>query len=307
MEIFPYFSSWILGVAGIYGLVLLLIPAPYGKFAKDYMPFPLNPRAAWAFEHSAYLILLFGYFKDDQWVHTLPTSNKGWICFVFLIVHFLWRALLSQFVIEYIIKPPNGRKNTSAIIVLMGWIYNPFVGMNFRHMVVEIDSDMKSQDYAFLVLAAVCFLGNVFCDVMLNVWRKGKAPLTPWLGSYLSRNDLSERFSLLIHMGMDCPNYMFEGLEWGFFTLLAFRWEAFWYFIGTVIYLTTRSIWTSHWYNLPDSEPEIRDEEVPLTDVFVDRNSENFIYEATRGKAPSTFNFKLKYRAPARKTIGLVL
>lgn len=298
MEIFPYLSSYILGYAGIVGLILLLVPAPYGKFAKSYMPFPLHPRLAWALEQLGYFVLLIGYYEDGHWNVKLPSTNKGWLCMAFLIVHYLWRALVSQFVLEFVVQPPSGTKKTSSILVLLGWLYNPAVGMNFRHMVVEMDEKMKSQDAAFLTLAIVAFLANAFCDVAVNLWRRAKKPLTPYLGSYLSRDELAEHYGLLIGLGIDCPNYFFEGLEWGFFTLFAFRWEAFWYFVASVIYLLTRSIWTSHWYNLPVEDPEETFDETKKTKGSLNQRPEDLY---TIDMPVKQFDFKLKHRPVVKK------
>ena len=255
MEVFPYFSSYILLYAVIAFLVLIIVPAPYGKFAKEYMPLPINARLAWVFnEVGALVFLLIGYFYEGEWVHTFPSTGKGWACFIFLCIHFLWRSIVSQLVIEFLIKPPNGTKQTSLIVPLLGLLYLPFVGMNFRRMTTEMDSEYKFEDNVFLVGASICLAANAFVDIQYNIWRKEAKKINSYLGNYLSREEIGERFGLLDKLGFQSPNYLFEMLEWGFFTLFAFRWEAFWWFIATILYLMPRSIWTSHWYSIPTKE-----------------------------------------------------
>ena len=253
MEIFPYFSSYILLYSVIAFLLLIIVPAPYGKFAKAYLPLQINSRLAWSFnEIGALVFLLIGYLEDGKWYHDMPSSTKGWACFIFLIVHFLWRSVLSQLVIAYVIDPPNGTKQTSLILPLLGLLYLPFVGMNFRRMSAQIDDTYNFEDNVFLVGACISLCANAFVDIQLNRWRKTEGTqISEYLGIYLSREQIGERFGLLDKLGFQSPNYLFEIFEWGFFTLFAFRWEAFWWFVATILYLLPRSIWTSHWYSIP--------------------------------------------------------
>ena len=252
MEIFPYISKYILGFAGLSLICLMVIPAPYGKFSKTYFPFQINSRLAWFLCEVGGLFILLPYYDNDSWNTSLPTTSKGWAAFTFISIHFLWRSIFSQIILEYI-NPPRGTKETSALIPLGGLLYLPLVGMNFRHMVSEIDDAITIEGGIFLGLSAICLFANAFVDVMLNIWRKEKIE-DRYLGAYLSREDIADRFALLSNIGIDSPNYFFEILEWGFFVLFTWRWEAFWWFISTLVYLIPRMIWTSHWYTLNEQE-----------------------------------------------------
>lgn len=251
MDVFPYISSYILLYAVVAFLIFLIVPAPYGKFAKEYMPLLINPRLAWSLNHVGALIIIFGYFEDGIWKNKMPSNNKAWVAFVFLLLHFLWRAIFSQLVIEYVIKPPNGNKQTSLIIPFLGLLYYPAVGMNFRRMVVHMDDEYQFDDTIFLVGSFVCLFTNAFIDMQLNRWRKDNGYSFPYTGKYLTKEEIGERFGLLYKLGFHSPNYLFEIFEWGFFTLFVFKWEAFWWFVATLLYLMPRSIWTSHWYSIP--------------------------------------------------------
>lgn len=252
MDIFPYVSSYIILYAIVAFIVLIIVPAPYGKFARQSMPLQINPRVAWFLnEVSALVFLAIGWLENGTWRHDMPQTNKGWVCFLFLIVHFVWRSTLSQLVIEWLIQPPNGTKQTSILLPLLSVIYLSLVGMNFRRMCSLIDDEFQDFDLIFVCGASFCFLANAFVDIQYNRWRKSEgSDKSEYLGRYLTREELAERFGLLNKLGFECPNYLFEMLEWGFFALLAFRWEAFWWFVGTVLFLLPRSIWTSHWYML---------------------------------------------------------
>ena len=255
MDIFPYLSSYIMVYAVVAFLVLIVVPAPYGKFSKDYLPLQVNPRLAWFInEAGGLLFLLVGWFEDGTWKHDFPQTGKGWVCFMFLLVHFLWRSTLSQLAIEYIIKPPNGTKKTSILLSLFGLLYTAFVGMNLRRMCAQITEEYAEEDSVFLVGASVCLLANAFMDMQFNIWRKTEgSDVSEYFGRYLTKEEIGERFGLLGKLGFECPNYLFEMLEWGLFTLLAFKWEAFWWFVSTILFLLPRSIWTSHWYSLGKS------------------------------------------------------
>lgn len=250
MDLFPYWTSYILIYFVSAFLVLILIPAPYGKFARASLPLQINSRVAWAINEIGGLFVLFGYFEDGKWITQLPSTDKGWVCYSFVVVHFLWRAIISQIVLESI-DPPRGTKETSIIIPLLGLLVLPAVGMNFRHMSVQITDTYEFKDTIFIMGALLCLAGNAFVDVMFNIWRKEKKPMSEYYGSYLTIDEISERFGLLGRLGIDCPNYFFEILEWGFFSLFAFRWEAFWWFVCVLLYLLPRSIWTSHWHSIP--------------------------------------------------------
>lgn len=252
MDIFPYLSSYIVLYAVVAFIVLIIVPAPYGKFAKSYMPLQINPRVAWFLsEFGALLFLLVGWVEDGRWQHQLPQTGKGWVCFIFLIVHFLWRSTLSQLAIECIIQPPNGTKQTSVVLPLLSMVYLAFVGMNLRRMCSSITDGFEDYDAIFLVGASISLIANATVDMLLNVWRKTEgSDKSKYFGTYLTIEEIGERFALLNKLGFQCPNYLFEMLEWGMFALLAFRWEAFWWFVATVLFLLPRSIWTSHWYQL---------------------------------------------------------
>lgn len=251
MNVFPYISSYILLYAVIAFLVFLIVPAPYGKFSKDYLPLLINARLAWFLNQFGALIIIVGYFEDGVWKHKMPSTSKGWVAFIFIILHFLWRSVFSQLVLEYVIKPPNGEKQTSLLLPFLGFLYYPAVGMNFRQMVVNMDQEYQFEDTIFLVAAMVCLAANAFIDMQFNQWRKEEGFEFPYIGKYLTRESIGERFGLLYKLGFHSPNYLFEILEWGFFTLFVFRWEALWWFVATLLYLLPRSIWTSHWYSLP--------------------------------------------------------
>ena len=181
-----------------------------------------------------------------------------WISFTFLLCHFICRLIVSLAVIEFFIDPPNGTKETSLLLVFIWMCYTPIVGMNFRYMVAHMEDSHEFADNVLIVAAIVCAVANAFVDVAMNVWRKDAPLINEYFGNYLSKDDIGERFGLLHRLGIESPNYFFEILEWMFFALYAFRWEAFWWFVASTLIILPRNIWTAHWQSIPVEKPRDR-------------------------------------------------
>ena len=87
---------------------------------------------------------------------------------------------------------------------------------------------------------------------MYNQWRLNTEncyQLNEYQGAYVKKEEIGERFGLLYRLGIVTPNYLFEVIEWGLFSLFVMKWEAFWWFVATILFLLPRSIWTSHWFS----------------------------------------------------------
>ncbi len=246
---FPYLTPWILGFAICVFLVNMLMVIPYGKFSRSELPLQIDSRIAWALQHGLVLIgLIFGWVDLDGWYFNTPQTNKGWAALTFLWIHFLWRGILSQ-----IIFTKHGKKQTTLILPLLGLLYFIPIGMNFRKMCYEIDEDYEAVDTIPLGLAFVCLILNIVIEMLYDSWRKSyencyqfNLPTRIYYGNYLRHDFLEERFAIYRY-GIHTPNYTFEVLEWLFFTLFVFRFEAFWWFVGTLLLLWARGAWTSHW------------------------------------------------------------
>lgn len=252
--IFPYLSVYILVFSFISFILFILSPCPHGKWALD-LTLMIDPDIAWMMMQIPTLIVIFGYFDFDnnKWVSDLPSTNKGSIALIFFTIHFIWRGILSVIWIKKIhqdLPETRGSKKTSFIVVLVSWFYYPVVGMLIRYMCVNIDDTISAHDLIFLVGCFV-FLGlNGYVDIVLNKNRciSPDVKTYPSIGIYLTKDGLKKHFKMLIHLGIDCPNYFFEMLEWGFFALFTMRFESLWWFLSTLLILLPRALWSSHWY-----------------------------------------------------------
>lgn len=246
---FPYLSAWILGYAIVAFLFSLIIPIPYGKFSKSMLPLQIDPRVAWGLQHGFVLIgLLFGWFESGRFYMDLPTTNKGWVALTFLVIHFIWRGIISQ-----IAFPKYGTKQTSILVPVVGLLYFVPVGLNFRRMCHEIDEDYEAIDSIPIVLAFVCLILNIVIEILYQSWREDPAncysfndETRNYYGNYLRSDFLKERF-ILFQYGFQTPNYTFEILEWTFFALFVYRYEAMWWAIASLLFLVSRGAWTAHW------------------------------------------------------------
>lgn len=259
--IFPYLSLYILIFAFICFILFIICPYPHGKFSLD-LPLSIPSDVAWAMINLPALICIFGYWDLDRkrWVSDVP-SPKGWVCLTFFIVHFIWRGLISVLLINTIHSENNcrGEKKTSFFLVLASWFYYPVVGMLVRYMCVNITDTMNVNDFLFLVCCVVFLFLNAYVDIMMNYYRKTSLhTCEDRNGRYLTKGGMREYFTVLFNVGIESPNYFFEIIEWGFFAALAFRFEALWWFVATILILLPRSLWTSHWMSENFSAPKTR-------------------------------------------------
>lgn len=269
---FPYLSAWILLYAIVAFLILIIVPAPYGKFSKEFLPLQIDPRLAWGLQHGLVLVgLVLGWWESDKLNTTTPQTNKGWTALTFLWVHFAWRGIISQVVLT-----KHGSKQTSILLPLFGIAYFIPAGMNFRHMCAEITEVYEFKDTIFLVGASVCLIANAFVEIMYNQWRLNTEncyQLNEYQGAYVKKEEIGERFGLLYRLGIVTPNYLFEVIEWGLFSLFVMKWEAFWWFVATILFLLPRSIWTSHWFS---TVPNVSYTQVPKVVQPRNKNKYNF-------------------------------
>ena len=248
--IFPYLSLYILIFSFICFILFIIFPCPHGKFSYK-LPLPISPDLAWSMINLPALICIFGYWDIDnnRWITDVP-NTKGWICLTFFIVHFVWRGLISVLWINMIHSDENyrGSKKTSFLIVLASWLYYPFVGMLIRYMCNNIKDEINVNDMLFLIGCIVFLCLNAYVDISLNFKRKtSRYTHTNSNGTYLTKQGMQEYFRILFDLGVESPNYLFEIIEWGFFAALAFRFEALWWLIATILILLPRALWTSHW------------------------------------------------------------
>ena len=261
--IFPYLSLYVLVFSFICFILFIIVPFPHGKFSWE-LPLMIKSDIAWMMMQSSTLIVALGYLdtENNVWVFSLPKTNKGLIALVFFIIHFIWRGIISVLYIQHIHKElpeTRGTKKTSFLLVLGSWLYYPIVGMLIRYMCVHIDKNISAHDIIFLFGSIIFLSLNAYVDIILNKSRciSPDVKTHASIGIYLTKNGIKKHFKVLVHLGIDCPNYFFEILEWGFFALFTLKFESLWWFVSTLMILLPRALWTSHWYTDEDVEEEI--------------------------------------------------
>jgi hypothetical protein len=258
VELFPLYTLYVFVFSLIAGFFLLMAPAPYGKFATNGLPLQFNPRLTWVFiEIGAFICVLLGWTTfNGVWHMEHPTTTKGWICFIFFLVHYSWRSILSSVVLHSLTNESDreivGDKETSLLLAVFSWLYLPVVGFMIRKMTTQEFEALEGHELIFLLAAAVCFILNVWYDVWINSVRaeKGEEMYCGdlYLGKYVSIDYIGEYWYTVVGWGISTPNYFFECLEWGFFALFSWKIEAFWWFVACLCHLTPRMMWYNDWY-----------------------------------------------------------
>ncbi|MAJ82594.1 MAG: hypothetical protein CMF41_06730 [Legionellales bacterium] len=285
--IFPYLSLYVLVFSFISFVLFILFPVPHGKFSWK-LPLMIDSDIAWALINGPALIIIFGYFDNENgtWVSKLPSSAKGSLAMVFFIIHFIWRSIISVLWIRHIhseLPETRGCKKTSFLIVLVSWFYYPVIGMLIRHMAVNMTGELSAHDIIFLLGALIFLFLNAYVDIILNYSRTTSPDVKthPTIGIYLTKIGLKKHFKILVHLGIECPNYFFEILEWGFFALFTLRFESLWWFVSTILILLPRALWTSHWYSecMDDIEESLQND---LNEEKVDKQPVNEAVKPSR-------------------------
>lgn len=252
MDFFPYISSYILVFSFVVCIFSSFAPLPFGKFANSSLPLQLNARIVKALFSFGIFSILFGWIENNKWHADLPQDTKGWIVFIYVLIHFLWRSVASHIVFHHLTSSSDenivGRKQASFLLVLVGLSYYIPVGFFFRRLSVHIKDDgLQEYEYLFFIAAIVCLSLNAYSDIVYNSNRDTRRKISEYYGRYATLDELRESFDSIINIGLP-PNYFFEIGEWFFFTLFVGRWETFWWFISCLFFLIPRSMWQMRWY-----------------------------------------------------------
>lgn len=252
MEFFPYLSSYLLVFSFVLCIFTSFAPVPLGKFSNPSLPLQVNARVVQVLLSFGAFAMLFGWTEDGTWHTKLPTSTKGWIVFIFILVHFSWRSIISQIVFNHLTDNSEediiGKKQASFLIAVVSFAYYIPVGFFFRRLSVQIANEsLQEHEYIFLVASILCLMLNAYVDISMNTNRESRKKITEYYGRYASVEELRESFDSILRIGLP-PNYFFEIAEWFFFALFIARWETFWWFITILLLMIPRAMWQMRWY-----------------------------------------------------------
>ena len=220
-------------------LVLLKIPAPYGKFTKTNWG-PMIPSQLGWFVMEIISPIMFAYF------FLVGNTNKNWVMWVFFIC---WVGHYTNRSIIYPLRQKNPAKMPLSI-ALFAFLFNVVNGFLNGYFLGSIQS--YTMDYLSnwnFILGIILFLIgmriNMQSDtILLSLRSKNKGYQIPKGGffKYISY-----------------PNYFGEILEWTAFALMTWSWAGLSFMIWTMANLVPRAIKGHQWYHQQfDDYPEDR-------------------------------------------------
>ncbi len=220
---------WI-GIACIVALLLLKIPAPYGRYTKRGWGFIVDNRLAWFLMESPSLIIpLYWVSYVFKW-----NINKVSGVFTFMwIFHYFYRALIFPLLLK-------SKRGMPISVVLMGLLFNVVNSiLNMYYFLYRANyPDQWFRDFRFLVGSSFFVIGFIVhftSDWILRNLRNGNEGiyLIPrgWLFEYVS-----------------CPNYLGEIIEWIGFAVASWSLSALSFAVWTGANLIPRALSHHMWY-----------------------------------------------------------
>ena len=210
-------------------LVLLKIPAPYGKFTKTNWG-PMIPSQLGWFVMEIISPIMFAYF------FLVGNTNKNWVMWVFFIC---WVGHYTNRSIIYPLRQKNPAKMplSIALFAFLFNVVNGFVNGYFLGSIKSYPIDYLS-NWNFILGVILFLIGmriNMHSDtILLNLRSKYKGYQIPKEGffKYISY-----------------PNYFGEILEWTAFALMTWSWAGLSFMIWTMANLVPRAIKGHQWYH----------------------------------------------------------
>jgi 3-oxo-5-alpha-steroid 4-dehydrogenase 1 len=231
---------WIILACAVF-LILLKIPAPYGRHSSKKWGVTISNRMGWVFMELPAL-LPFLYFVISG---TGEKNAVVWTIVLLFSLHYINRSLIYPFRIK------TKNKRMPLVIVIMAVFFNTMNGFingyylgTLQHQ--YLDDWFKHPVFiAGFILFITGMLINMAADNKLIHLRKS------------STNGYQIPFGLLFRK-ISCPNFFGEIIEWGGFALLCWSWPAFSFFVWTLCNLVPRALDHHRWYRnkFPDYPAE---------------------------------------------------
>jgi protein-S-isoprenylcysteine O-methyltransferase Ste14 len=238
---------WI-ALATLIFLVLLFIPAPYGRFKRPHWGPLINNRLGWILMETPSL-LTFSYF-----VFTGEAPLNSFILFfsVLWILHYVHRSFIFPFRIR------TGNKKMPLAVSLMAVFFNfinGFFNGYYLGNLYTVNNEYSIADPQFLAGLVLFFFGmgvNLHSDQVLINLRKNNS------GDYKIPKSGFFRW-------VSSPNYFGEIAEWLGFALMVNSLPAFSFVIWTAANLVPRALDNHTWYkNNFENYPENRKAIIPF-------------------------------------------
>ncbi len=238
------FFQWLItgwfGLSAVTFLVLLFIPAPYGRHLRPGWGPQISARAGWVMMEST-VVVVFGAF----WL--LGRDPFSTVPLLFLLIwqsHYIYRALVFPFRMR-------GGGSMPLFIVLSGMLFNVVNGYLNGRWLFTLAADQYRHwcsDPRFIAGLLLFFLGMV-----INHWADGRLRRL--------RQQCSGRYGIPrggLYELISCPNYFGEIIEWAGWALLTWSLPGVAFLVWTAANLVPRALHHHRWYRetFPDYPPQ---------------------------------------------------
>lgn len=239
------FYHWLvyiwLGLAAAVFVVLIYIPAPYGRFARPGWGARMSNRVGWVVQETpAALVFLGLYLAGDHRLEAVPL-----ILLILWQIHYLHRAFI------YPVMLRGERRQIAVVTVCLAVVFNSGNAYLNARWLYSLGSPLPPDrllDPRFILgasLFVVGFAANRRSDLILIRLR---APGEH--GYAIPRGGLFRYVS--------CPNYLGEIVQWAGWALMAYNLGALSFLAWTAANLAPRAFATHRWYRerFPEYPPE---------------------------------------------------
>jgi 3-oxo-5-alpha-steroid 4-dehydrogenase 1 len=219
----------ILSLAGVVFLLLLYIPAPYGKFLREGWGPSVRSKWAWMIMEAPSPILMSCFFLASD------PENLPQIIFICLwLLHYIHRTFIYSF------TQSGSNKSYPFVLVCMAFAFNCFNGFingygifHFKSYEISWISTWQFHIGGLIFLSG--FIVNKIADEKFRKLRNGNGGVyvlpKGWLFNYIS-----------------CPHYLGEIIEWGGWAIMTWSLPGLAFFIFTFANLLPRGIASHRWY-----------------------------------------------------------
>jgi 3-oxo-5-alpha-steroid 4-dehydrogenase 1 len=221
---------WIL-LACVIFLILLKIPAPYGRHSSKKWGITISNRMGWVFmELPALLPFLYFVFTGNG-----EKNAVIWTIVILFSLHYINRSLIYPFRIR------TKNKRMPLVIVIMAVFFNTMNGFVNGYYLGTLQHQYRNDWFKHPVFIAgfILFITgmviNMAADNRLIHLRKNS----------INGYQIPHGF---LFSNISCPNFFGEIIEWGGFALLCWSWPAFSFFVWTLCNLIPRALDHHRWY-----------------------------------------------------------
>lgn len=226
-------------------VVLLFIPAPYGRHTRDGWGVKIPNRAGWFFMETPSLLVLTLTFITGAWTTTPVT----WIFFSLWAAHYINRSLIYPF-------QTRTRGKVMPLIIALFAVFFNFMNASLNGYYLTRFGDWYTIDWLtdprFIIGIAIFLTGaviNISADHYLLNLRK-----TNGREYKIPQGRLFRRIS--------CPNFFGEILEWTGFAIMVWNPAGLAFALWTFFNLVPRALDHHRWYrakfeNYPSSRKAV--------------------------------------------------